>query len=253
MNKLKRCIYEILENGADDWLYLAEIVWRVKCVVGASSDVELRRMSLDLMRDLVQRGLMEIGDVDVSGKKGFTKWDMPIETALERVEREWKALGRDPSMWEICWLSNTDKGNEIGNSLLDLWNAPQDCVEKLLMRGSFYGIVGSSRIAWFAQRIGGAAPGDEVQKWSIELISKVIQEGLMEIGDMNVNAENRVFEKWDLPPYLAVEKADAEWDTPRGCAAISNAFWLRNTSKGEQIGQRLLHEWPGFHRLKIDE
>jgi hypothetical protein len=64
---------------------------------------------------------MELGDVDVAGewetREGFRKWNLTDEEAISRVEREWKALGRNPGLWEICWLRNTDRGNVRGEEL----------------------------------------------------------------------------------------------------------------------------------------
>lgn len=57
---------------------------------------------------------MELGDLS---KEGFCMWNLPIEECLNRVEREWNALGRNPSLGEICWLQNTDKGNALGEKL----------------------------------------------------------------------------------------------------------------------------------------
>jgi hypothetical protein len=76
-----------------------------------------------MIRQVVEQGLMELGDVDVAGKwenkEGFRKWNLPIQEGLNRVEREWKSLGRNPKLWEICWLRNTDKGNEVGEQLFE--------------------------------------------------------------------------------------------------------------------------------------
>jgi hypothetical protein len=42
----------------------------------------------------------------------FVPWQLTIPEALARIEREWRALGRDPSLGDICWFNNTPAGNE---------------------------------------------------------------------------------------------------------------------------------------------
>ena len=117
--KSQQCIDELLIRGCDDFLYLAE-AWSVVKFIGGGSPVELQELTIDLIRVVVHQRLMEIGDVR---KDGFHKWEMPIEESLGRVEREWNALGRNPSLGEICWLQITDKGRKLGEELLKQRNS----------------------------------------------------------------------------------------------------------------------------------
>jgi len=116
----KQCIDDLLMRGCDDWLYVAEVVSVVKCVAGGSP-IELQRLTIDLIQLVAQQGLMEVGDLS---NDGFHKWDLPIEACLSRVQREWNALGRNPSLGEICWLQITDKGRELGEQLLKQRKSP---------------------------------------------------------------------------------------------------------------------------------
>ena len=112
-------INDLLMRGCDDFVYLAEVTSVVK-FVGHESPTELQTPTIELVRLVIERGLMEIGDLR---KDGFHKWEMPIEESLRRVELEWNALGRPPSLGEICWLRNTEKGNQLGESLFKERNA----------------------------------------------------------------------------------------------------------------------------------
>jgi hypothetical protein len=59
---------------------------------------------------------MNAGDVTLDG---FKDWDTAPNEVLERVEREWVALGRAPNLGEICWLSNTEAGDKRARGLGD--------------------------------------------------------------------------------------------------------------------------------------
>jgi len=114
---IKLCIDELLMSGADDWVLAAEVAWVAESTGGAKTPDQIRDLSLRLIRELLQQGMMEIGDLSEEAPH-FRKWNLPMEEALERVEREWKALGRLPDLGDICWLQNTVKGNKLGKQLL---------------------------------------------------------------------------------------------------------------------------------------
>lgn len=113
MNSLEQCVDKLVMAGTDDWVYLAEAVRIVESTIcGSAADIQ--RFTFELMREVTQQGLMELGDLN---KEGFCRWRLPIEECLNRVEHEWNVLGRNPSLGEICWLQNTDKGNTLGEEL----------------------------------------------------------------------------------------------------------------------------------------
>ena len=113
---IKQCIDDLVMRGCDDWLYAAEVAYAAKEIGHAQSADEIRDLSLKIIREIVEQGLMEIGDLPDEGRR-LKLWPMTPQECLDRVEREWKALGRNPSISEICWLQNTDKGNALGEEL----------------------------------------------------------------------------------------------------------------------------------------
>lgn len=114
MNTLQGCINAVLIEGTGDWVYLAGVVRTVELINGGSA-TEVRQWTLQIIRSLMESGLIEVGDLT---KDGFRKWLTPIGDSVSRVEREWNTLGRPPSLGEICWLQNTAKGNALGKELL---------------------------------------------------------------------------------------------------------------------------------------
>src|SRR5262245_7076167 len=109
------CIDELLRAGLDDWLHAPEVASVAQFVGGATADDLNRDLSLDLVREVVQRGLMKVGDLR---KEGFREWQMTPEAAIARVVREWSALGRRPRLGELFWLEITDEGTMKAKGLL---------------------------------------------------------------------------------------------------------------------------------------
>ncbi len=105
--KYEQLIYEILIQGEDDWYPLGALVGKVRNLTHQSGD-DLLQASLEVVSQLLVAGLMKAGDV---GEFGFVAWPEMVPAALARIEREWRALGREPSLGDICWLANTPSGN----------------------------------------------------------------------------------------------------------------------------------------------
>jgi hypothetical protein len=99
------CVDDILMRGLDDWIQAAEVVSVVKSALAAVPEADILDLSRNVIRELVKGGLMIPGDVTTDG---FGEWGLGLEAALDRIEREWVALGRRPGLGEVCWLSNTD-------------------------------------------------------------------------------------------------------------------------------------------------
>lgn len=101
-------IDDLLLRGSDDWVTAAEVAWLAKSVGGATTDEEIREVALSAIKEVVMRGLMQVGDVT---DDGFFEWDRSPEDSLEAVAQEWRALGRLPDLGEVCWLANTPAGD----------------------------------------------------------------------------------------------------------------------------------------------
>jgi hypothetical protein len=127
MTIFQECIDDLLMCGCEDLSSAAWVASRVREVGGVKSSDEIRELSFKLIEYLVSNGLVELGyndcagprDPDFTGERiGFHKWNLANEDSLNRMKREWLALGRNPDMWDICWLRNTPAGNAIGEELL---------------------------------------------------------------------------------------------------------------------------------------
>ena len=113
---IKECINDVVMRGCDDWLDACGVASVAINIGHTLSAEEIQNLSLKIIQEVVEQGLMEIGDLPDEGRR-LKLWSMTPQECLDRVEREWKALGRNPSLGEVCWLQNTDRGNALGEEL----------------------------------------------------------------------------------------------------------------------------------------
>ncbi len=104
-----RMIDGLLLRGADDWVMATDVAWITKSAGGATTDEQILETAVRIIGIVVDQGLMKIGDVTGGG---FFEWDLSPDEAVEKVEREWRALGRLPDLGDVCWLANTDAGDD---------------------------------------------------------------------------------------------------------------------------------------------
>jgi hypothetical protein len=102
-------------RGSDDWIMAADVAWIVKSANVTSSDDEIRKLSVNLVREALGRELVTIGDVT---EEGFRPWDVDIDNAIQKVDRSWAELGRSPDLGEVFWLRNTERGDDRARKLM---------------------------------------------------------------------------------------------------------------------------------------
>ena len=71
---------------------------------------------LRLLRRLVMEEVIVIGELS-RDMSVFKPWNFPPEEALEKIRHDWESLDRPISMWEVCWVSSTPKGDAIAVTL----------------------------------------------------------------------------------------------------------------------------------------
>ncbi|MBO8186824.1 hypothetical protein [Streptomyces spirodelae] len=69
---------------------------------------DFREVSLALLKELLDDGLMEIGEL---GESGFEAWEEPIDQILDKFKRACEACNWKP-MGGLWWLANTTKGSQ---------------------------------------------------------------------------------------------------------------------------------------------
>jgi hypothetical protein len=101
---------DVLQAGAGGWVHLYEVEWIAKTRAGIEASDVIFELSTRVIRALLSDGLVELGDVKSAR---FAPWRLPIDEALERVERSRHALEREPSFGDVCCLALTKRGEEV--------------------------------------------------------------------------------------------------------------------------------------------
>jgi hypothetical protein len=116
LSELNGRVKRLLVVGLDDWVAANEFIAEVEDD-SAVADADIRSVAMEDMRVVVCLRLFEPGDY---GGGGFTPWNVPVHTALDRIEARWRDLGRDPiSHGEVASFNLTPEGARVAESLLE--------------------------------------------------------------------------------------------------------------------------------------
>ncbi|AKT38696.1 hypothetical protein [Chondromyces crocatus] len=132
--QLEAIVDEVVVDGYDDWLYLGWISSRVNEGLGLPDtrpgvfDEERLQNTIAVISYVVSNDLMVVGEFGRT-MDDFVPWGVTGPEALTRIEKEWRALGRNPRLWEICWFENTAAGHEraLRSGLINRREAQHRC------------------------------------------------------------------------------------------------------------------------------
>lgn len=95
-----------------DHVGLWEIVAGAKEVLGADADDEdrLREEVLNQTRELIEDGWMIPGHARWGE---FHQWNLSLEETIEKIEQDWRALGRNPAPSAVVEFFTMQKGEEL--------------------------------------------------------------------------------------------------------------------------------------------
>ncbi len=79
----------------------------------------VRQKTLEVIRFLLQKGLIEAGNFEHedSGGYRFQPMLLPVDKVINYIEREWDELGRAPNIGDICWFRATPAGKKLAGEL----------------------------------------------------------------------------------------------------------------------------------------
>jgi hypothetical protein len=101
-------IKDILISGVDDWVAFGEITCRLG--PGLTED-EMLQATLEIVREILERGWMEIGDTSPE----FVPRGWTTHQTIAWIEHEWHRLGSGAARDYMCWFANTDTGDRMAN------------------------------------------------------------------------------------------------------------------------------------------
>jgi hypothetical protein len=99
---------DILDECDDDHVGLWSVVRDVRNALGNAPPAEIKSTTLELLRFLLHRRLIEAGFPALNGRGFEPRTGSPDET-IKTIDDEWNKLGRDPSGGEIAWLNTPTK------------------------------------------------------------------------------------------------------------------------------------------------
>lgn len=113
----------------------------------------------------------------------------------------------------------------------------QSMIEELVTRGSD-DWVDAAEVAWVAKSIGGVRDDESMRVLSIALIRRVLEDGLMEIGEVGDGG----FFEWGLPVDEAVDRADRAWRDLDRAPNLGDVCWLANTEEGTLLAEQVFEQ-----------
>ena len=100
MVDLESVTRDVIAECGDDYVGLWSIIRRVRGA-GVTDYPQLRTATIRLLRELLRDRKIEAGQFQ---NEVFDRWHAPHEQVLERIEREWLDLGREPTLGDIVWF-----------------------------------------------------------------------------------------------------------------------------------------------------
>lgn len=109
----------ILIHGLVDWVALDRVHWEVLQDNDNKEEsvTVVQRKTLDLIRSLVDGGLVEVGDL--SGDNGrFVAWRSSIDESIARISDAYVTNFDDLNSWPwVCWLDLTEDGATVARDV----------------------------------------------------------------------------------------------------------------------------------------
>ena len=102
---LEDVLESLAEECHSDHVGLWEIVDAVRVDLGSRDTCETRGLTLRLVRSLLSERGMQAGHPTPDGRH-FVAWDLSPDQAVDQIEREWLALGREPGIGEVAWFTS---------------------------------------------------------------------------------------------------------------------------------------------------
>jgi hypothetical protein len=117
MTTQERLRAALLTSGLSDWVPLAEVDSIIIDNHLTETLPAQQDLALQIIRSLVEDGLMEIGDLPDQGSR-LIAWDVPLDAALTRISDRFLGHYDDTAMWGYSvWLGLTEAGERAAREL----------------------------------------------------------------------------------------------------------------------------------------
>lgn len=106
----------LLVEGLCDWIRLGEVhsEFLFENHTPKRSAAEAQELTLRMIRELVEEGWFDLGEIVRNTNDGFEAWDLPLDDAMASIEEKYVANFDDRWGWTACaWLQLTEKGRAL--------------------------------------------------------------------------------------------------------------------------------------------
>lgn len=101
-SEIKDAANAILEECEEDYVGLWGVPWYLREVKRISAiDVRFNK-SIAVVEEILLAKDVVVGQFN---NNEFEIWDSTPLKVIERIQNEWKALSREPTIGEICWFT----------------------------------------------------------------------------------------------------------------------------------------------------
>jgi hypothetical protein len=110
----------LLIEGLRDWIRLGEIHQEFLFDDDTPKRPvdEAQELTLNMIRELVDEGLFDLGEITRNTNDGFEAWNLSLDKAMAEIEDKYVANFDDRWGWTACaWLQLTDKGRALALQL----------------------------------------------------------------------------------------------------------------------------------------
>jgi hypothetical protein len=110
----------LLIEGLQDWIHLSEIhqAFAFENHAPKRPVAEAQKLTLNMIRELVNEGLFVLGEPDKKAASGFQPWNLPLDEAMTMIEHKYVTNFDDRWNWVTCaWLELTEKGKALAVEL----------------------------------------------------------------------------------------------------------------------------------------
>ena len=110
----------LLIEGLQDWIRLGEIhqEFLFDDDTPKRPVAEAQQLTLSMIRELVEEGLFDLGEIVRNTNDGFEAWALSLDDAMAKIEHAYVANFDDRWGWTACaWLQLTEKGRALALQL----------------------------------------------------------------------------------------------------------------------------------------
>jgi hypothetical protein len=88
------------------------VVWHLRRTHPGVPVEDERSVVFRVVKNLLESGLVVAG-WPTPDSCGFIPWSLTTNETLARIEAEWDALGRDPTIGGIVWFTTSEAGDRL--------------------------------------------------------------------------------------------------------------------------------------------